>query len=854
VPQQAHAGRAGAAPHTIQDALHLDWVLGFQAARSSALHDLGSDQQRRVLFTAAHTAVIYDYEHNTQQLLQGHRHELVSCAVSADRRWIATGDAGPDSMVIVWDARSGLPVRSLFSPHGSGVAAVALSAVGSHLVTVSAERSPASSLAIWNWSAESGDRPICEFSVPDASQPSALGTEAESGTTESRAGNAKALHTAVFHPTEHRLVCATGENVVVFADWTACEQNEAALKEAAASGLLNPPALGTAQVVALARPSATEFNRKVGAFVASAFVPGTDQALTVSSDGAVIVWAGPGAHKHIEKVVTLQKTAVTGFATHGHVFATGDVDGSVRVFSYDLHMLFWFESLRMGAVQSISFSNRAKLPLTQSVVLPDFLVATSDGCMVAAESSPPPVRTAGAGSTLSSSSKPSAALEDNGKLLRVILRGHSGGIHAVAGHPTRPWVAVAGHSGLVQLFDLERHEMIASRVLGTSGQYLACSLAFSPQGDCLAVGCVNGTIVLLEGLSLTDLSPRNVYRRTGSRIVHLTFSADGQHIAAADDSFCVLLLRYDAGSVPQNPLLLAAELTYPWVFVGKCRSHFQAITGLCFAREPTGRTRLFSCGQDCRLVEYDVDASSVSSGVRVKGEDRFEHFGRPSCMSPMVMPKSGEVLILTGNDRGKLRMYNPSTHMVRQTVRAPMTAGVVQKMERLSNNGIECMLFALRERVVGLMLLPMTGNPHESMAVIGHPGDVAGVAVCGGGSFVVSCGGHDGSALVWQVDARVLQTYAQLGGDGMTPFLDLLDGGRDGEQYRDMVDLLYLAQIQDQGEESMERRRVSDRLHVSLVPDVFRGLGYYPSEQEIQGVRQHDDDDDDDDEGSDINE
>ncbi len=40
---------------------------------------------------------------------------ITCCAVSEDKRWIATADSGPDSMIVVWDSRSCTPIKSIFN-------------------------------------------------------------------------------------------------------------------------------------------------------------------------------------------------------------------------------------------------------------------------------------------------------------------------------------------------------------------------------------------------------------------------------------------------------------------------------------------------------------------------------------------------------------------------------------------------------------------------------------------------------------------------------------------------------------------------------------------------------------------
>ena len=60
-----------------------------------------------VFYVSGYCGVLLDCQSNQQRLLQGHSNAITSTAVSGDRRWLVTGDAGPASpMVTVWDSYS----------------------------------------------------------------------------------------------------------------------------------------------------------------------------------------------------------------------------------------------------------------------------------------------------------------------------------------------------------------------------------------------------------------------------------------------------------------------------------------------------------------------------------------------------------------------------------------------------------------------------------------------------------------------------------------------------------------------------------------------------------------------------
>lgn len=67
------------------------------------------------------------------------------------------------------------------------------------------------------------------------------------------------------------------------------------------------------------------------------------------------------------------------------------------------------------------------------------------------------------------------------------------------------------------------------------------------------------------------------------------------------------------------------------------------------------------------------------------------------------------------------------------------------------------------EKVVGLIKLPLDGNPNTAMGLIAHPASVRGLCVSHDGRFVMTTGGADYGIFLWEVDTGALDAMAQLG-------------------------------------------------------------------------------------------
>jgi cilia- and flagella-associated protein 251 len=66
------------------------------------------------------------------------------------------------------------------------------------------------------------------------------------------------------------------------------------------------------------------------------------------------------------------------------------------------------------------------------------------------------------------------------------------------------------------------------------------------------------------------------------------------------------------------------------------------------------------------------------------------------------------------------------------------------------------------------------------MGLIAHPDDVQDVCCSADGRYVFTCGGDDLSVNMWGVDVSPVNHAIALGGEGIEPFIRLIEGGRDG--------------------------------------------------------------------------
>jgi len=775
--------------------LTLQWAFGFNKDVVSGVHNLSDDTRNAVFYLAAHSGVIYDYANRQQRLLQGHCNPITCCCVSEDKRWIATADSGPDSMVVVWDSLNGTPIKTIFNPHPNGVISMDMSPDAMFLVTLSEPQdSQVQSISLWEWT---NDR------------------EGPLYTEEVAAAD---LQTCVrFNTSDVREIVTNGKERVIFWNWEQRKLN-----------YYSPPL------------SQRDFKQTVGAFTQSVFIPDSTQAVTATIDGDLVLWdrslVGQGkgnsqpGDKRAVKIIRVsgsdrQGNAVGYMSPSEGFLVIGTDDGAVRFFDYQFRLVAWFEDLEAGPVTSVSFANtRPALgdpSNEESFSVPDFVVGTKKAFIVGVES------------VLFEEVVPERR---RGTLL---VQGLDDAIHGLAAHPFLPQLAVSCYSGSLQLWDYEEKRLLMVRPFDPAKWRPHC-LAFDPNGRYLAVGFTSGYLKVLDAARLDDIATFRSHLsvpNNGASLTEVRFSPDSQYMATASSDCHVALWQFtiDADSAGD-------DANEEWVYVGRYRSHTKPITGLEFGMSSEQQPLLVSVGEDKRLVEYNLQKSSVASGIHLRAPlVKTEQSGTPTtCMWHPVSQSNPEELVVTANDEYKLKQWNANNKTCRRSTLGPTYGGPLNKMLPLPSSQQDddsyYVAYGTHHKVVGLMQLPLDGNPNKAMGLIAHPGEISGIATSFDGRYLITAGGSDLTVNLWAVHTDALDTAVAKGGSGVEPFLGLIEGGPEGEFYSELVDYFYYAQLVSQGEESTEPRKSTGEVPLDRIPDLMRALGYYPTEQEVQNM------------------
>ncbi|RHY53309.1 hypothetical protein DYB26_001921 [Aphanomyces astaci] len=750
------------------NALSLSWSFGFNKDIVGGVHSLSDDTVHAIFYTAGHTGVIYNYANRTQKLLQGHCNPISCCAVSEDKRWIVTADRGQDSMLVVWDATTGNPIKTIFNPHSDGVQCLDMSPDAMFIVTLSIAmdkanlKEHAQEIKLWEWT----------VARDDALYVAAVTTED--------------VQTCVrFNTYDVRELMTNGAQRVIFWNWAAHQLQ-----------FYSPPL------------SQKDFKQTIGAFTQSLFVPDSSQAITATVDGDLILWdAAPvkanattaHADKKAIKIVRVtghdKPVAVNFLADMDGYLVMGCADGAVRFYDFDFRLVAWFEDLCAGPVMAVSFANVDAAPASADVfTVPEFIVSTSSAFIL--------------GIT------PSIHDEYDVEKRRgtLLMQGINDEIHGLAAHPASNHIAVSCYSGAIQLWDYVGKRLVMLRSFDRDKLRPQC-LTYHPSGKHLLVGFTNGTIKIISATTLEDVT---TFRQAKNAIVDVKIAADGSFIAAIDAHNYLYLWRSKAMVATDADELDTTDL---WSYIGRCKSHTKPITGLEFGMSPDQQALLVTVGEDKMLVDYSLSRSSVMDGIILNAPpQKIEQSATPTTFFwHPDMPGVHEDLVVIANDEYKFKQWNANNKTCRKTTLHPTYGGPLN-------------------RVVGVLKLPLDGNPHKSMGLIAHAGRISNVAVSFDGKYFITAGGKDMIVNLWDVNPRALDALEAQGGAGMEPFASLLEGGVQGAFYSEIVDYFYFAQLRTQGENATAARDIAHHIPLLEIPHLMRALGYYPTELEIQNM------------------
>lgn len=170
----------------------LKWTIGMNA--HVPLLNLSMNGVTRYFYAVGNVGVIGIGDRTEQVLLQGHISNVVSAAVSDDRRWLVTVESVPKIFLIVWDTYTKKPMKYLTHSESLGVIRVLISGDGK-LISLLTDI-PDQKIILWRWM-QNDAHPIVFPSLPKTCERQASFSMIEDRSVFCSIGN----DSAIFHST-----------------------------------------------------------------------------------------------------------------------------------------------------------------------------------------------------------------------------------------------------------------------------------------------------------------------------------------------------------------------------------------------------------------------------------------------------------------------------------------------------------------------------------------------------------------------------------------------------------------------------------------------------------------------------
>mmetsp|Transcript_43623 Transcript_43623/g.70852 ORF Transcript_43623/g.70852 Transcript_43623/m.70852 type:complete len:523 (+) Transcript_43623:877-2445(+) len=287
---------------------------------------------------------------------------------------------------------------------------------------------------------------------------------------------------------------------------------------------------------------------------------------------------------------------------------------------------------------------------------------------------------------------------------------YQGEVWGLGVHPSQPVFATAGDDKTLRLYDLKTHKLLCIRGLPAAGR----SLAFSPDASSIAVGLIDGRMLIVDSPSLTtfiepmlltvtaDFSPKStggLLSGAGEEISAIQYSPLGDVIAAGCHDNSIYLVS-----------CIGKKL-------GSLKGHSSFITHLDFSAD--GRYLQTNCGT------YEILFWDVSSREQITRSNEVRDIRWSSYTCPVSWGSIG--VFPPGYDGSDVNCMDVS-----------------KKKPTLCVIGDDF-------RYVQLMRYPCRDPKAQRYRYRGHSEHVAGVRFSYDDEHVVSVGGADLCSMVWRV-------------------------------------------------------------------------------------------------------
>jgi WD40 repeat protein len=273
-----------------------------------------------------------------------------------------------------------------------------------------------------------------------------------------------------------------------------------------------------------------------------------------------------------------------------------------------------------------------------------------------------------------------------------------------------------------------------------------------------------------------------------------------------------------------------------WEYVGRHRAHWDEIVGLSFIGQGSQESphRLFTIGRDRRIVEYDFANSAYLDGVLLKMHEKIERTAKPT--SFVWTTQENRPYFFVANTEGKIRYWSGDSLICRKTTLAPSFGGDLTHLI-FTDQIRPALVYATNSCVLGLILFPTTGNPHESMGLIVHPASIDRISMSKDESRILVTSGVDSYIEIFTSHSEHLEAASLLASRDGDAFIAMLDGGEEGALYQEITDYFYSSMLRVEGELTDKPHEIPQVVPIEEIVPLMCSLGYYPTQFESELLR-----------------
>lgn len=165
------------------------------------------------------------------------------------------------------------------------------------------------------------------------------------------------------------------------------------------------------------------------------------------------------------------------------------------------------------------------------------------------------------------------------------------------------------------------------------------------------------------------------------------------------------------------------------------------------------------------LIEYDIKNTTKETSLLIRNKGSVkqveqEYVPTASIWYPTNVQHEREEILLTANEEFHLKLWDvqdPNEFICKRTCLGPTYGGPITKLLVINPENAQSefedqyLAYQTEEKIVGIIKLPIDGNPDKTMGLIAHPGTIASIAVSGDGKRFFTCGGEDKTINIWEI-------------------------------------------------------------------------------------------------------